>query len=162
MDNYYLNNAVYLVEEFLKGTTNPPYGGEVTYGDRAEHCWNGDPTRPTRSHACAITRCSRRRIVERLEKSAPPGCRSEELAVLSVADRGIVPGQILSWSCFSTVPTRKPSSSGRRLTGSVSSVESAPPSGHRRLGRQQACRPSKAAAIARVLAKNKELSRRLA
>ena len=46
MDNYYLNNAVYLVEDFLKGTKNPAYGGEVAYGDRAEHCWNGDPTRP--------------------------------------------------------------------------------------------------------------------
>ena len=46
MDNYYLNNAVYLAEEFLKSTTDPPYGGEVDYGDRAEHCWNGDHTRP--------------------------------------------------------------------------------------------------------------------
>ena len=49
MDNYYLNNAVYLVEDFLKSTKDPFYGGEVAYGDRAEHCWNGDPTRgPTR------------------------------------------------------------------------------------------------------------------
>jgi hypothetical protein len=38
MDNYYLNNAVYLVEEFLKGTRDPSYAGEVMYGDRAEHC----------------------------------------------------------------------------------------------------------------------------
>ncbi len=45
MDNYYLNNAVYLVEDFLKTTANPPYDGEVDYGDRAEHCWNGDHTR---------------------------------------------------------------------------------------------------------------------
>ena len=43
-DNYMLNNAVYLIEDFLKSTTNPPYEGEVKYGDRAEHCWNGDPT----------------------------------------------------------------------------------------------------------------------
>ena len=42
MDNYYLNNAVYLAEEFLKTTHDPPYDGEVDYGDRAEHCWNGD------------------------------------------------------------------------------------------------------------------------
>ena len=27
MDNYYLNNAVYLVEDFLKTTKNPPYDG---------------------------------------------------------------------------------------------------------------------------------------
>ena len=42
MDNYYLNNAVYLIEDVLKAASNPPYGGEIDYGDRAEHCWNGD------------------------------------------------------------------------------------------------------------------------
>lgn len=42
MDNYYLNNAVYLAEEILEETTAPYYDGEVDYGDRAEHCWNGD------------------------------------------------------------------------------------------------------------------------
>jgi len=41
MDNYYLNNAVYLTENFLEGTKNPHYSGLVDYGDRAEHCWNG-------------------------------------------------------------------------------------------------------------------------
>jgi hypothetical protein len=46
MDNFYLNNAVYLAEDFLKTTTNPNYKGEVKYGDRAEHCWNGDPNLP--------------------------------------------------------------------------------------------------------------------
>ena len=46
MDNYYLNNAVYLMEDFLKKTTNPFYAGEVDYGDRAEHCWNGDQKNP--------------------------------------------------------------------------------------------------------------------
>ena len=43
MDNYYLNNAVYLTEKFLRAHD---FGGEITYGDRAEHCWNGDPTQP--------------------------------------------------------------------------------------------------------------------
>jgi len=42
MDNYYLNNAVYLTEEILSETSAPHYNGEVDYGDRAEHCWNGD------------------------------------------------------------------------------------------------------------------------
>jgi len=46
MDNYYLNNAVYLAEEMLEETHAPYYDGEVAYGDRAEHCWNGDPTQP--------------------------------------------------------------------------------------------------------------------
>jgi hypothetical protein len=45
MDNYYLNNAVYLAEDILE-STDPYYDGEVDYGDRAEHCWNGDHTRP--------------------------------------------------------------------------------------------------------------------
>src|SRR5262245_43592135 len=45
-DNFFLNNAVYLVEDILKNTKDPYYGGEVDYGDRAEHCWNGDHTRP--------------------------------------------------------------------------------------------------------------------
>ena len=38
MDNYYLNNAVYLTEEFLESTTDPYYDGVVDYGDRAYHC----------------------------------------------------------------------------------------------------------------------------
>ena len=46
MDNYYLNNAVYLAESFLESTRNPYYKGEVKYGDRAEHCWNGSPDLP--------------------------------------------------------------------------------------------------------------------
>jgi len=73
MDNYYLNNAVYLVEEFLKGTKNPPYGGEVAYGDRAEHCWNGDPTRPNAISRLRYHQMFAPKIVERIEKSAPAG-----------------------------------------------------------------------------------------
>jgi hypothetical protein len=46
MDNYYLNNAVYLMEDFLESPENPYYGGEVDYFDRAEHCWNGDHENP--------------------------------------------------------------------------------------------------------------------
>ena len=56
-DNYFLNNAVYLLEDFLK-TKNPPYEGEVKYGDRAEHCWNGDPTQPNYLRACTTTPCT--------------------------------------------------------------------------------------------------------
>ena len=40
-----IDKAVYLAEEFLENTTEPYYDGEVDYGDRAEHCWNGDHTR---------------------------------------------------------------------------------------------------------------------
>jgi Putative esterase len=41
MDTYYLNNAVYLLEDYLKTTTSPPWGGSITYGPREPHCWTG-------------------------------------------------------------------------------------------------------------------------
>jgi len=70
MDNFYLNNAVYLMEDFLK-TTN--YGGEVTYGDRAEHCWNGDPTRPNYLSRLRYHQMFIPKFVERILTSAPAG-----------------------------------------------------------------------------------------
>ena len=41
MDTYYLNNAVYRLEDFLKTTTAPAWGGSITYGPRQPHCWTG-------------------------------------------------------------------------------------------------------------------------
>jgi len=46
MDNYYLNNAVYTAEDMIKKLENPKCNCEVDYGDRAEHCWNGDHNNP--------------------------------------------------------------------------------------------------------------------
>ena len=46
MDSYYLNNAVYSAEDMIKKLENPSCNCEVDYGDRAEHCWNGDHTQP--------------------------------------------------------------------------------------------------------------------
>jgi hypothetical protein len=73
MDNYYLNDAVYLAEDFLKTTTNPPYEGVVDYGDRAEHCWNGDHTRPNALSRLRYHQMFVPKIVERIAKSAPAG-----------------------------------------------------------------------------------------
>ncbi|MGE0463942.1 MAG: hypothetical protein AB7Q16_21455 [Vicinamibacterales bacterium] len=73
MDNYYLNNAVYLAEQFLESTTKPYYNGEVAYGDRAEHCWNGDPTRPNALSRLRYHQMFIPKAVERMEKTAPPG-----------------------------------------------------------------------------------------
>lgn len=39
MDNFYLNNAVVLLENFLESTKNPYYAGVIKYGWRARHCW---------------------------------------------------------------------------------------------------------------------------
>jgi hypothetical protein len=73
MDNYYLNNAVYLAEEFLEKTTAPYYGGEVDYGDRAEHCWNGDHTQPNAISRLRYHQTFAPKIVSRILKTAPPG-----------------------------------------------------------------------------------------
>lgn len=39
MDSFYLNNAVVLLEKFLKSTTDPYYEGVIEYGDGEPHCW---------------------------------------------------------------------------------------------------------------------------
>ncbi len=72
-DNYFLNNAVYLVEGFLKNTKNPNYNGEVDYEPRAEHCWNGDHTRPNALSRLRYHQFYAPKIVERILKSAPKG-----------------------------------------------------------------------------------------
>lgn len=38
--------TLYPTEAFLKSTSDPYYDGEVDYGARAEHCWNGDHSQP--------------------------------------------------------------------------------------------------------------------
>lgn len=73
MDNYYLNNAVYLMEDFLSKTNNPFYGGEVDYGDRAEHCWNGDQENPNYISRLRYNSMYLPRILERIKESAPKG-----------------------------------------------------------------------------------------
>lgn len=40
MDNFYLNEACYLLETFLETTKEPYYEGEFQYGERAGHCWS--------------------------------------------------------------------------------------------------------------------------
>ena len=72
-DNYFLNNAVYLVDEFLKTTKNPPFEGVVDYEPRAEHCWNGDHTRPNAIARLRYAQMFAPKIVERILKSAPTG-----------------------------------------------------------------------------------------
>jgi hypothetical protein len=71
MDNYYLNNAVYLTEDFLEQTQNPYYNGEVAYGDRAEHCWNGDPTLPNYVTRLRYNTMYLDEIENRLKETAP-------------------------------------------------------------------------------------------
>ncbi|MGB5378262.1 alpha/beta hydrolase-fold protein [Muriicola sp.] len=73
MDNYYLNNAVYLMEDFLESTSDPYYEGEVLYGDRDEHCWNGDPEQPNAISRLRYNSMYVPKIMERIANSAPRG-----------------------------------------------------------------------------------------
>lgn len=71
MDNYYLNNAVKLTEDFLESTTSPYYKGEVDYGDGAEHCWNGDQENPNYISRLRYNTMYLPLIKERLKQTAP-------------------------------------------------------------------------------------------
>lgn len=73
MDNYYLNNAVYQMEAFLKTTRSPFYNGEVDYGDRAEHCWNGDHVNPNQISRLRYNTMYLPKILKRIQESAPKG-----------------------------------------------------------------------------------------
>ena len=73
MDNYYLNDAVYLAQEALESLKDPAYGGEVAYGDRAEHCWNGDPTRGNGYSRLRYHQMYIPKFVTRALATAPPG-----------------------------------------------------------------------------------------
>jgi hypothetical protein len=72
MDNYYLNNAVYLVEDFLKSVT-PPADAEIDYGDRAEHCWNGDQTRSNAYSRLRYHQMFIPRIMDQIRRNHPVG-----------------------------------------------------------------------------------------
>jgi len=72
MDNFYLNNAVYLMEDFLK-TAKPAYGGEVDYGDRREHCWNGDHATSNAIGRLRYNSFYLPKILKRIEAAAPKG-----------------------------------------------------------------------------------------
>jgi hypothetical protein len=71
-DNFFLNNAVYLADDFLK-SANPPADATVDYGMKDEHCWSGD-----HDHVNAISRLTYhtrfiRALAARWQKTAPAG-----------------------------------------------------------------------------------------
>jgi hypothetical protein len=72
-DTYYLNNAVYYAQGTLEKLKNPAYGGEVKYGDRAEHCWNGDPALPNAYSRLHYNFMYLPRILARIQATAPKG-----------------------------------------------------------------------------------------
>jgi hypothetical protein len=72
-DTYYLNDAVYFAQDTLERLRDPAWAGEVAYGDRAEHCWNGDPSRSNAYSRRRYNLMYLPKILERIRQTAPPG-----------------------------------------------------------------------------------------
>jgi hypothetical protein len=71
-DSYYLTDAVYFAQERLE-SLKPAWEGEVAYGDRAEHCWNGDPALPNAYSRLHYDFQYLPKILDRIAATAPPG-----------------------------------------------------------------------------------------
>ncbi len=72
-DTYFLTNAVYFSQDKLEALKNPAWGGEVAYGDRAEHCWNGDPNLPNAYSRLHYNTQYLPKIMARIAATAPKG-----------------------------------------------------------------------------------------
>lgn len=73
MDSWHLNNAVYLLEDFLESTTDPYYAGVVEYGDRFEHCWTGVPDQPLEIQSLSLYQRLMPEMAERMRQTALAG-----------------------------------------------------------------------------------------
>jgi hypothetical protein len=71
-DTYYLTDSVYFAQERLE-SLQPPYEGSVAYGERAEHCWNGDPKLPNAYSRLHYNFQYLPLILERIAATAPAG-----------------------------------------------------------------------------------------
>ena len=72
-DTYYLTNAVYFAQDTLEALKAPAFGGEIVYGDRAEHCWNGDPKLPNAYSRLHYNTMYVPKIMARIAATAPKG-----------------------------------------------------------------------------------------
>ncbi len=73
MDSWHLNNAVYLMEDFLESTTDPYYAGHIEYGDRYEHCWTGVHGQPLRIQGRTVIQRFLPQMAEHMLRTAPAG-----------------------------------------------------------------------------------------
>lgn len=71
MDSYYLDNAVYLLEEYLTNEAQPRIDVEIQYGRRKPHCWTGYS--PTGSGEDMTTKEFVRLAAEHMASNAPAG-----------------------------------------------------------------------------------------
>ncbi len=72
-DNYYLMNAVYSAQETFSTLRDPAPAFEFDYGSRAEHCWNGDQTRPNAESRLRYHQMFIPRLMDQIRKRVPAG-----------------------------------------------------------------------------------------
>lgn len=72
-DSYFLTDAVYYAQATLESLKDPAWGGEIAYGDRAEHCWNGDPNLPNAYSRLHYDTMYLPKIMARIKATAPRG-----------------------------------------------------------------------------------------
>jgi hypothetical protein len=72
MDNGYLNNAVYQMEEFLMRAT-PSAEAEIIYGERREHCFTGDTEHPNAVGSRTVHQRYMPAMAQWMKKTAPAG-----------------------------------------------------------------------------------------
>ncbi len=72
-DSYFLTNAVYFAQATLENLKAPAWGGDIAYGDRAEHCWNGDPKLSNAYSRLHYNTQYLPLILDRIAKTAPKG-----------------------------------------------------------------------------------------
>ena len=65
--------CLHFSKTFLEKTKNPYYAGEVDYGDRAIHCWNGDQENPLYISRLRYNTMYVPKIMNIIKKSAPEG-----------------------------------------------------------------------------------------
>jgi hypothetical protein len=72
MDNGYLNNAVYQMEEFLARAT-PSSESEIVYGERREHCFTGDTEHANNVGGRTVHQRYMPAMAQWMKKTAPAG-----------------------------------------------------------------------------------------
>lgn len=71
-DNYYLDAAVWQVEQILK-SAQPPSDAQIAYGPHQEHCWSGDGSAINAVSRLTTTQRFLPRLAEHWTRTAPPG-----------------------------------------------------------------------------------------
>ena len=72
MDNGFLNNAVYQMEEFLARAV-PSSESEIVYGERREHCFTGDTENPNNVGSRTVHQRYMPAMAQWMMKTSPPG-----------------------------------------------------------------------------------------